>query len=72
MQLSDDKGVATADKLERSLATIALSGRAAGDIGEQFLAPGFFERVALQLELLILSADAGVTDEHDKSVLEGA
>lgn len=59
-------------ELECRLETLALSGRAAGDIGEEFLAPGFFERIALQLELLILGADAGVTDEHGKSVLEDA
>ena len=54
IQLPDDERIPSADELERRLETLALSGRAAGHIGEEFLAASFLERVALQLELLIL------------------
>ena len=70
MRLPDDERIASADKLESRLETLALASRAAGDIGEEFLATRFFERVALQFGLLIPSANAVVTDEHGKSVLE--
>ncbi len=70
IQFPNDERVTSADELERRFDTVALSGRAAGNICEQFLAPSFFERVALQLEVLVLGANAGVTDEYGKSVLE--
>ena len=72
IQLPDDERVSSADELECRLETLALAGRAAGNIGEELLATSFFERVALQLELLVLGADAGVTDEYDRLVPEDA
>ena len=71
IQFPDDERVASTNELERRLKTLALNRRAAGNIGEEFLAPGFLERISLQFELLILDADASVTNEHGKSVLEG-
>ena len=64
IQFPDDGRVTGANELERRLEPFALSGRTAGDIGEELFAPSFLERISLQFELLVLGADSSVTDVH--------
>jgi len=44
---------------------------ATGLVGEDFLASGLFQRILLQMQLLILGRHPGVADEHRKGILSG-
>jgi hypothetical protein len=70
IQLPNHQRIPRSNELEGLLETIAFSLCATGNIRKEFLATRFFERIALKLEVLILSADSGVTNKYGFMVLQ--
>jgi 5-methylcytosine-specific restriction enzyme subunit McrC len=68
IQFPHHERVALPCELERRLETFTLTRRAAGDISKDLGTTELLERIALQLELLILSADSSVPDEHGSRI----
>ena len=66
VEFPDDKRVAFAEGFLRLGQPGPLRAAAADLVFEELLATGFDEGLGLQFEVLIVSGDAGVADEHEK------
>jgi hypothetical protein len=64
IELPDDQGVARAEERQRLGQAGAFILDPAGDVGEDPLAAGPREAIALEVEALVHGGDAGVADEH--------
>src|SRR5512135_3022110 len=64
VELPDGEGVARTEEGEGLGQPGAIVPSTASDVGEDSLAAGLGEGVALQVEALVLSGDTGIPDEH--------